>query len=41
LTCLTKSSSDFSLISVLSLCSEILSSTCSSLLDWLSSVFFV
>jgi hypothetical protein len=38
---LTKSSSVFSLISISSLSSEILSSTCSSLLEWPSTVFFV
>jgi hypothetical protein len=41
LSCLTKSSSVFSLISVLSSSFEILSSTCYSLLEWISTVFFV
>jgi hypothetical protein len=41
LSCLTMISSVFSLISVLSLSSEILSSTCFNLLDWPSNVFFV
>jgi hypothetical protein len=38
---LTKISSVFSLIFILSLNSEILSSTCSSLLEWSSTVFSV
>jgi hypothetical protein len=41
LSCLTKISSVFALISILSLSSEILSSTCSSLLEWLSTVFCI
>jgi hypothetical protein len=41
LSCLTKSSSVFSSISILSPSSEILSSNCSSLLEWPSTVFFV
>jgi hypothetical protein len=41
LSILSNSSSVFSLISILSSSPEILSSTCSSLLVWLSSVFFV
>jgi hypothetical protein len=40
LSCLSKISSAFSLISILLLSSEILSSTCSSLLQWPSTVFF-
>jgi hypothetical protein len=40
LSCLTNSSSVFPLISILSLSSEILSSTWSSLLKWSSTVFF-
>jgi hypothetical protein len=39
LSCLIKSSSVFSLISVLSLSSKILSSSCSSLLEWLPLFF--
>jgi hypothetical protein len=38
---LSKNSSVFSLISILSLSPEILSSTCSSLLEWLLTVFFI
>jgi hypothetical protein len=41
LSCLTKIPSVFSLISILFLSSEIWSSICSSLLEWLSNVFFV
>jgi hypothetical protein len=41
MSCLTNSSSDFSLISILSLSYEILSSTCSSLLEWTPTVFCV
>jgi hypothetical protein len=41
LSLLSKNSSVFSLISILSLIPEILSSTCTSLLGWLSSVFFI
>jgi hypothetical protein len=41
LSCLTNCSSAFSLISILSLSSEILSSNCSSLLEWPSTVFCV
>jgi hypothetical protein len=37
---LLSKSSVFSLISILSLSAEILSSTCSSLLEWTSTVFF-
>jgi plasmid replication initiation protein len=40
LSSLTKSFSVFSLISILSLNSEILSSSCSSLLEWPSTEFF-
>jgi hypothetical protein len=40
LSCLTKISSVFSLIFILSLSSEILSSICSNLLEWPSSVLF-
>jgi hypothetical protein len=40
LSCLAKISFVFSLISILSLSSEILSSTCSTLLEWLSTVVF-
>jgi hypothetical protein len=40
LSLLSKNSSVFSLISVMSLSPEITASTCSSLLEWLSTVFF-
>jgi hypothetical protein len=41
LSCLTKSYLVFPWISILSLSSEVLSSTCSSLLEWPSIVFYV
>jgi hypothetical protein len=41
LSCLANSSSVFPFISILSLISEILSSICSSLMEWPKTVFFI